>query len=151
MLNSRVPSPRVPRVPAGGFPVPPPRARLAVGLDTPPPWRGRCRAPDSPCGFGHGLSGRQQRRYRRRSPQPHHPPSPLSSKPREGGQVPSPNDQSTGARRRWTETLANRNEEVKLGDPASLGGGDCSNRQTTRPVADERRLGSTRENQSVVS
>lgn len=81
MPNSRVPSPRVPRVPAGGFPVPLPRARLAVGLDTPPPCRGRCRAPDSPCGFGHGLSGRQLRGYRRLrppAPPPAYPHCPLS-------------------------------------------------------------------------
>lgn len=46
----------------------PPRTRLAVGLDIPPPWRGRCQDPDSPRGFGQGLSCRHQRRYRRFRP-----------------------------------------------------------------------------------
>lgn len=41
-----------PRRATSRSPPPPPRTRLTLGLDTPPPWRGRCQAPDSPRGLG---------------------------------------------------------------------------------------------------
>lgn len=63
-----------PPVPDGRLPGVPPRTRLTVGLEIPPPWRGRCQVPDSPRGFGHGLSCRRQHRYRRFRP-PTPPPA----------------------------------------------------------------------------
>lgn len=58
----RAASQRTPRPRRAASPGPPHGPSWLVGLDIPPPWKGRCRDADSPRGFGQGLSCRRQRR-----------------------------------------------------------------------------------------
>lgn len=84
-------------------------------------------------------------------PQPHHPPSPLSSRPgRWGGRARKRYNQSAGRARRWGGTSTNNHEELELRDRL-LEGGDCSNRQNEQPVASKRRRRTIPKSQSVVS
>lgn len=130
---------------------PPARPTLAVSLDIPPAASARLQAPDSPRGFGHRLSCRRLSRYRRfRAPSPtaRLPRCPLG--PGWGGRDHTSYNQSASRDRRRAGPFTNNHEEVKLRDRL-LWGGDCSNRQNTRPMAGKRRQSTIPKSQSAVS